>query len=362
MLLLHIALLYFILFVAVPVTSKNEEFDFLSMGKYLDSIVNNHDKNLLLVPLTNFGLANRLRTMASALIIAKALHRHLVVLWAPSIECNIHFHDLFNITTSSDFDLKLDYEVHSLDFKNLGDGEYAKSVYNGLLKYVQTNNITSLHINDFMLKSIKNSTSKAMISWSVGFHTLESLNCYEFLNFKSSFYKSLRPSNSIVNLIKPFQLNRFIGYPVIGIHVRAYYETYDAPVVPPFLDNLDNTINTISHNNALRFDQVSPLSSFLHFINTTIQNNPYVRFFVASNNDYVKTMILNTYGSKTIFILQSPNTTSGNRSNRESMLLAIAEFLLLSETSFIVHTRGSSFAMEAAAIHMKSVIDVSYYR
>ena len=41
------------------------------------------------------------------------------------------------------------------------------------------------------------------------------------------------------------------------------------------------------------------------------------------------------------------------------MLLAAAEFFLLSACSYVVHSRGSSYAKEAAAIHMRPVVDIS---
>src|SRR5205814_92767 len=53
--------------------------------------------NVIFLPITELGLANRLRTISSMSVIAHILHRKLIILWHKSIECNVNIHDLFTI-------------------------------------------------------------------------------------------------------------------------------------------------------------------------------------------------------------------------------------------------------------------------
>ena len=65
-----------------------------------------------------------------------------------------------------------------------------------------------------------------------------------------------------------------------------------------------------------------------------------VRFFVASNDPEAKRYMQGKFkGTIAIF-------GDDNRSSVDGMQFALIEFLLLSKTSLILHTFGSTFAME----------------
>jgi hypothetical protein len=72
-----------------------------------------------------------------------------------------------------------------------------------------------------------------------------------------------------------------------------------------------------------------------------------VRFFIASNDA----------GAKEQLLAQFPDAVSLNgeqsRTERAGIVFATIEWLLLSESSLVLHTHGSSFGVEAAQVHQR---------
>ena len=75
---------------------------------------NYHDQKVLLLPIYVLGLANRLRSISSAYVLAKGLNRKLVVLWYPSSECNSSSTDLFSVEPNDAVNV-IDCQHNSLD-------------------------------------------------------------------------------------------------------------------------------------------------------------------------------------------------------------------------------------------------------
>jgi len=55
------------------------------------------EEKYLIVVLTRLGLANRLRTLSDWYNIAIIQNRTMLVNWIPSLDCNVHFTDLFEV-------------------------------------------------------------------------------------------------------------------------------------------------------------------------------------------------------------------------------------------------------------------------
>ena len=83
------------------------------------------------------------------------------------------------------------------------------------------------------------------------------------------------------------------------------------------------------------------------------ENHVLVKFFIASNTLSVKQQILESFPSIAIM-----DPLVGDRSTVEAMRLALIEWLMLSRSSLIIHTFGSSFAVEAARIHQVPIIGI----
>ena len=127
-------------------------------------------------------------------------------------------------------------------------------------------------------------------------------------------------------------LTTFIFRLPIGVHIRAHDQIYDWEVVPP----------APGQKKAQAFGQGATVA---HFEAAMSKMADYfgpdrVRFFVASNLPAAKQLMQGRFeGSIALYGEES-------RSSRDGIQFALMEFLLLSQTSLILHTFGSTFAME----------------
>jgi len=98
------------------------------------------------------------------------------------------------------------------------------------------------------------------------------------------------------------------------------------------------------------------------------------QFFVASNSASAKTALRQRFGEYAVITAwdgdgdgdgdgdTAADAVDGGprgRSTAAGMAAAAADFFLLSQCAFVVHSKGSSFAAEAAAVHNRPVVDVS---
>ena len=96
------------------------------------------------------------------------------------------------------------------------------------------------------------------------------------------------------------------------------------------------------------------------------------QFFVASNSASAKTALRQRFGEYAVLTAwdgdgEGDGDTAADavdggprgRSTAAGMAAAAADFFLLSQCAFVVHSKGSSFAAEAAAVHNRPVVDVS---
>jgi hypothetical protein len=76
------------------------------------------------------------------------------------------------------------------------------------------------------------------------------------------------------------------------------------------------------------------------------------RFFIASNSAEVKQYLVSKF--------EDTVSVSGDysRSSSDGVFFALIEWLLLAETSLIINTYGSSFAVEAAQMHLTPIVGI----
>ena len=172
-----------------------------------------------------------------------------------------------------------------------------------------------------------------------------------------------------------------LGGPIVGVHVRVHDEAYDWGVVTPAYvgssssnlneDTLHYTTQQATHDtgsrpqsvsaSALRFDDSTPLPSIMLAMGDVLKEHPTARFFVASNSASVKDAILAHFNTPPATTHHSQNSTppdaviglyvphSEGRGNTYAMQVALLELSLLGGMSdLILHSKGSSFAVEAA--------------
>lgn len=360
----------------------------------------------VVLPVSALGLANRLRVIASALHLAKLANRRLIVLWQPSSECSTSFSSLFSITPELNKDIVI---------ADLMDNVSDRYIFESLKKATQQSQQTlkEVYFTSFFVETKLGAEEyrnlDVLLLWTLGMHSYEDESCFHYLFAKSLFYRSLTPSDEVKQIMTSVNVNdgydihgndssdnhNTVNNKVIGIHLRGYDVTYDWEVVVPDYDS--NSINssndggggksesnsTVFNSRSRRFDEASPLSSFVHYIDATLAVHPDAVFYVASNVLAVKQFLIERYNSLQPSDLASTATTTnvatpsapatpatiltilsdvtGHRSSTSGLQLAAAELMLLSQCGYILHTQGSSFGREAAAFHLVPVVDVSVY-
>lgn len=302
---------------------------------------------VVVLPVGALGLGNRLRIISSVFQIATSMQRRLIVLWTPNLDCQSRFDELFTV-----HDLLIPF-LEIIDVSS-DDDDHFNNIVRGCIKNATNFHSTSsigVHLRDYFVSNdiLAGFQEDVLLLWTRGSHSLYESSCNEAMFTKSMLYTHLIPTLPITNIINAYKPTFIKGSTsVVGVHIRAHDINYDWEVVPP----LGHDITA-----ALRFDQISPLEGFVRAMQQILSRFPNTKFFVASNSASVKRHLLELFGS--ISVISIVDDVSGTRSFSAAIQLAVAEFLLLADTQFVLHTRGSSFAREAASVHMRPVVDVS---
>lgn len=145
----------------------------------------------------------------------------------------------------------------------------------------------------------------------------------------------------------------FEGKLMIGVHYRAFDHVFDWELVAPasLVDSFHDP-----NPRATSFEESGSIESFIsimrdihsHFSYEFVDENEVkrvgnnCRFFIASNDMNKKLLLGHSFEDSVM--LQGEHT----RAFSDSVVLAVVEWFVLSESSLIVHHYGSSFAAEAA--------------
>jgi len=332
----------------------------------------------------------------------------LIVVWVSSVECPVLFNEVFD--SSLVHVISLEHEVLDAYSPNLDEDDRRRSFEFGLRTVMS--NIVSKSSNRLRLKEMHLSSFfvdnddfhwdlvDLHLLWTRGTHVLDTIDCSDYLELKSSFYRSLIPTKAVADLMSSADFKRDHEYThlskdvyddedetvsvddemVIGIHIRAFDSSYDWEVVNPIqrtvklvFNNFTKKIDVFSPSTttddspctAKRFDQVQSIDVFIAFMNSILTIHPAAKFFIASNSVQLKVMIqhhfINQLGPSRIHTVLPQTIAAGghDRGTKEGMIIAVADFLLLGQTRLIAHTMGSSFGREAGCIQNVPVIDVS---
>ena len=310
----------------------------------------------LVIVLNRLGLANRLRSVADWYEIAVLSNRVLIVSWHPTSDCNATFSDLFESAPD-----RLKVLPYLLPF----DSAEAISTLESKAREENVSYITLDKANMFargresfiLRRDEVMSDAQTIITSYDGVLTLDGIKCQQYLSMRSELLSSLVPVKDARDLVKEVMDAYFRDKVMVGVHYRAHDRIQDWEVVPPLEGQAA----------AMPFGAGATLQDFEFYMkniqtaftitSTTGENSTAVsattsRFFIASNSPEAKEYFASKFPDS-IFI-------SGDyrRDTRDGILFALLEWLLLAQSALVLNTYGSSYAVEAAQMHLRPLVGV----
>jgi hypothetical protein len=82
--------------------------------------------------------------------------------------------------------------------------------------------------------------------------------------------------------------------------------------------------------------------------------HPQARFYVASNRVFIREALIDYLPAGIAYGMH----IEGERNSLEGVRIALAEWYLLSQCSLLIHTHGSSFAIEASHVNIRPLLSV----
>mmetsp|Transcript_24691 Transcript_24691/g.36396 ORF Transcript_24691/g.36396 Transcript_24691/m.36396 type:complete len:477 (-) Transcript_24691:265-1695(-) len=318
----------------------------------------------VVIPVDVLGLANRLRIMASAYSISQTMSRKLIIIWTASYECNAEFSDLFEVDSeasgvrvvSYDSNTQLTNDKLISDFRNIS--------------HIFKREIAVKFPKEFFVNTSFNTRSNGsgeqkspwiILLRTAGSHAPIDMTCDDYMDHKSAFYRSLVPikmvKSMVTELLNLLRDGNEDG-PLVGVHVRAYDAAYDWAVVTPAMCSSDEKCIA----RALRFDESTPLAVVISSMQEIQEKHPSVRFFLASNSEPAKRAVVSHFSPGRVLAMEVVTELASRRDLADAVRLALVDLIVLGNCDLILHSRGSSFAQEAAYMHHSSpppVVDLS---
>ncbi len=261
------------------------------------------------------GLANRMRAIDSASILAHMFNIKLNVNWVRSKELNCSFSHLFILPEEINImEYSLNPVIYRLNYIMIGMlmkiGIYLPF---GFDKYLFDSEIVKLNKQQADYPNILSEQRSVYIN-----------TANQFYRSRDSF-KIFRPIDEL--LIKIENYTQYFGNYSVGIHIRR----------------TDN-INSIKY---------SPIEGFIELMNAEINDHPDVMFYLATDSENVKKYLKDIYGGQII----THNSTL-NRNSEKGIQDAIIDLYCLSKTNKIIGSYFSSFSEVAAQINNIELIQV----
>jgi hypothetical protein len=273
------------------------------------------ERVLIVQPLE--GLANRLRVLASAKLMAEHTGRNLLVSWTRQpIRCNARWTDLFVNPVA-------EYPYRVLKYQEKLQSDKVRI----LMPFQQPEILTEL-------EHILQSDIPVIAVSHFGLFKPQWVSQAEFQDIRSKFYRALKPISKIEQTVKSVVDGQFANCEVIGVHIRRTDLRPDLGDVPP--------------------QQVSPTSLFIEEMEKRLAGQPKVRFFLATDDFSEEKTLIKHFGDK--LILYHKNTI--NRNTRQGIQDGLIDWLLLSRTSLIIRSHYSSFSEESALVNQIPVITI----
>jgi hypothetical protein len=303
---------------------------------------------LLAIP--SYGLANRLRTLGSAKVMADALGKDLRLLWEVRGDIpRTRWLDLFEPSPdivelpTSRLRYWFWYKPWSLPLAGanrlhvLGGLPYDRRAAHELLHTFTTHENTPFacaHRRQTKPCSIHAECSVRVdprwkhVSLRGQFnYKLVDMSDAEYMRRMRAFYRSLRPTAAVDALVGA--LTPEFAPDTIGVHFRQ------------------------TDNDRSFYEGLIPNASYFTLVDRAIDERPSARLFIAADTRAAREAARQRYGDRVLTHPTDAPDADPELSNRYSTLgqqAALADMIALSRTAFIVGTRFSSFTYVAAAL------------
>lgn len=321
---------------------------FLSLKHVVTSIFTFESTRVIVLLLYKNGLGNRLRSLADWSKIALLTDRKLLFLWKADVSCNITFPGLFQSYPKHIISIDIDLGDVSESYSAIKNIAFDRNLsFLSLIDNIDEEFKVSQYSQAFLINQTKfMSDTNVILTDFDGILSLEGISCQHYFYLHSTFYQSLYPVKRIRDLVTEIYEKYFQHYLMISIHVRVHDAIQDWEVIPPLSDGGDQ---------AQKFGDGAKPEDFERFMKMIIEhfsqnsNSNYIRFFIASNNEEIKNHLLAKFPTAIAIF------GDHDRGSDEGMRLALVDWLLISESSLIINTYGSSFAVEAS---MKKAVPI----
>lgn len=264
------------------------------------------------------GFCNRLRSLASAYVLADYMNTNIYVNWVPEKCCNIAINDVFET------------KFNSIDVNVLKASLY----YFNPQKH--TNEILQAYVNDDQV------CDWTRLKYLVieGGHEFKhpEMSTIDYLSRKHAFYRKLKFISPIEKEVERYQNSRTTKTTRIGVHFRDYVAAYDQA-------------------DGRMFSQDSPFPKFTEIVerllNSSRGTSASIELYVTSNSEEILNRFREQYGGRaTVINYTTPEGRDLSRDTTWGVQQAIIEMLLLSRCDILVGTYYSSFSDEACFFQM----------
>ncbi len=265
------------------------------------------------------GLANRLRVINSALILAKNNNvKSIHVLWIQTEELNASFQDLFLLNDSIILINKsFLYDLFfTKDIKNIFH-KYLKIGLQKLFSFYKVYNDHKVYLNRFNNNFWKFSHKNVIIDSCYDFFTIEDGNFYEV-------FQLVPDLNRVVTAFSSSFINN-----VYGLHIRQ-------------TDNL-------------KAIEISSIELFLKFIEYKVLYDKEVKFFLATDDELIFSNLKNKYPNNILF----QDRQHFNRDTKFGVIESAIDLFLLSKLPVIYGSYWSSFSEVSSWINNNSLVIIN---
>jgi hypothetical protein len=257
------------------------------------------------------GLANRLRVVASANIMANHTGRKLFVNWELTEECHCRWSDLF-ANPVDEFP------------ESLASLEASAKCYAGGFD----------HWGCLGPGEINRDTEPIVVAATYCAFKPVAMKYGHYMKAKSEYYKSLVPITIVGDAVTKTVDHEFKQHRIVGVHIRR------TDLIIPLFGN--------------RPHKASPTRMFIGHMKTLLADDPNTLFFLATDDAREQHIIMERFPRQVVVY----NKTNVSRGTIEGMQDALIDWLLLSRTSQIIKSYWSAFSDEAAAVHQIEITNI----
>jgi hypothetical protein len=261
------------------------------------------------------GLANRMRVIATGILLSKQLHMELKCIWDENWELNCPFNDIFEPIEGIQFLEKK--KVYYL-FRSEVD---KKSLARNMIKF----------LNYFIAKEYN----------IIGNHEVRKIhdgiidvNTYR-TNNKINYFRTCEELSDDMS-----ELKCFVPKPELKLEISKHCRNFNKKTIGVHIRRTDHNISI----------QKSPTELFIKRIAKDINNDPQINFFLATDDIKTESILKSEFGDKIYSIKKEYS-----RDNSQGIKDAVVDFYCLANSSKIYGSYWSSFSYIASRIYNKNL-------